>query len=162
MRLSRFAGIWTAASLLPTVVLLFIGQPFWADWVLDARGVTTWGEVLSEKALPNDHHDGGTSIIDIRVRFHDRQGRAFILERYHAAGSWVIPVEEHLGLQRRGEPKRALVEYDPEDPSLNRLKGTSASVIGYWVFMPMFFVLVGLVLLGFALYMARRDRAVLS
>ena len=152
-RLLKFAGIWTAASLLPTLILLLIGEPFWADWILDARGLTTDGEVLSQEALPNDSHEGGSSIIDIRVRFHDRRGRPFILEGYNVAGSWLLQSEE---------TKRVQVEYDPEDPSVSRLKGGSASTIGYWALMPVPFLLVGLVLLGFALHMARRDRAVLS
>lgn len=144
-RLLKFGGIWTAASLLPTLVLLLIGQPVWADWILDARGLTAEGDVLSGKVLPNDSQDGGSSIVDIRVRARDRRGRAFIVDKYYVAGH----------LMRSAQTQRVLVEYDPEDPSRNRLKGGSASVIGYWLLFPVSFLLEGLLLMGFALYTAR-------
>ena len=134
--LLKFAGIWTAASLFATVLILLIGEPFWADWILDARGVTTEGEVLSAEALPHDPNSGGNSIVAMRVRFHDRRGRAFVVEE-HTSGA---------------QPKRWQVEYDPHDPSVNRLKGGSASTVGYWAFFPMSFVLMGLFLLALALY----------
>ena len=135
--LLKFAGIWTAASLFATVLMLLIGEPFWADWILDARGVTTEGEVLSAKVLPHDPNSGGSSIVAMRVRFHDRRGRAFILEKSVVAGA-----------------QTKVVEYDPHDPSVNRLKGGSASLIGYWAFFPMSFLLMGLFLLALALYVS--------
>jgi len=147
MFLVKFGGIWTAASLLASLVILLIGEPFWADWILDARGITTEGEVLSAKALPNDSHGGGSSIIDIQVRFQDHRGRAFIVDKY---------VVSNLVAQSG----RQKVEYDPHDPSVNRLKGGSASVIGYWALMPLSFLLEGLFLLGFGLHVARRHREV--
>ncbi len=144
----KFGVIWTAASLLPTVILFLIGNPFWSNWILDARGLTTEGEVVSEEVLPNDPIDGGNSIVDIRVRFLDRQGRAFMLEGYNATGGWKITESEGK--------KRVQVEYDPKDPSVNRLKGGSASLIGYWALFPLPFLAVGLFLIGIALYMAPR------
>ncbi len=101
--------------------------------------------MLSRKVLPNDSQDGGSSIVDIRVRAQDRRGRAFIVDKYYVAGH----------LMQNAQTKRVLVEYDPEDPSRNRLKGGSASVIGYWLLFPVSFLLEGLLLMGFALYMAR-------
>lgn len=118
-----------AVSLLVTTILLLIGPPFWVDWALDAHGKTVTADVsLPEPTRSSSGFGrGGTRAAKVTARFVDHQGVSRNVElRTHNPAS-VIPASQN---------GTATIEYHPDHPQWAREVGESASIFGYWVFLP--------------------------
>jgi hypothetical protein len=138
-----FALTWGAGyggiPALALVGMMIAFGPPWNDWILNQRGlpaVATPYQVESTGVSLNDE-----SLMRIRVRFADRKGKT--------RTTAVTTVNEALlGAARKQQPIQ--IEYDPEDPSMARLRGGANSMLSepslIWV-LPMLllvFVIPGL------------------
>ncbi len=143
-----FGGIWFAVGVLLTSIFLLIGRPFWVDTALDERGISTQAQVVAVRSTHSTVNR--QSVFAIEVAFQGASGR-------HVA---VLPTHDH-GAIRSAQTKRVLsIEYDPEDPSVVRLQGGSASVFGWLALIPAPFGLIGGVLLVIAFLLALGERRI--
>lgn len=141
-----FGGIWFAVGVLLTSIFLLIGRPFWVDTALDERGISTQAEVV---AVRRTHSTVNRQpVFAIEIAFQGTAGR------YSA----VLPTHAY-GAIRSAQTERVLsIEYDPEDPSVVRLQGGSASVFGRLALIPAPFGLIGGGLLVIAFLLALGER----
>ena len=147
--LLMFGGIWAFVGLTISIAFTAAGGPFWADLVLDRRGV---GALASPAGLrPTSGHVNRRTVFRIDYTFVDAAGAP----RSGSCGT------TDLGWIARAEQRQPLeIEYDPARPALSRLRGQKVSFFGLFILFPFAFFVVGGAVLAAGARRARRLRAI--
>lgn len=144
-----FGGIWMAVGLPLTFVFLLIGNPFWVDWRLDESSKTAEATVLSVTEGSSRSNQQRSQVIEVRFIAEDGQKHVTRVSTF-----------DEKAIARAHAKKPVRIEYDPEDPSISRLKGGSASLFGYLALIPVPFAVVGLAVFFIGLRKALDQREI--
>lgn len=139
-----FGAIWAAVGGFVTAIFVLVGGPPWADWLLDARGVTTDATLVDARATSTRLN--GRTLYELTVRAEEAEVRVGTTD---------------LGLvdrARQGQPLR--VTWDRQNPSVARLEGERASFFGPFILIPALFGVSGVVLVVLSLGRLTRLRAI--
>lgn len=144
-----FGSIWAVVGVFVTSIFLILDGGPWRDALLDRHAAVANARVTGTR--PTSGRVNGRRVQEIDYTFQDSAG---------ADHQGKIGTTDSALLQQATIGQALPVEYDPEQPSRNRLRGTKISIFGMFVFMPMAFAAVGLVLVGIALVDLRRRRTI--
>ncbi|MCA9665335.1 MAG: hypothetical protein KC503_07095 [Myxococcales bacterium] len=121
-----FVVPWFGIAVTCTTVFTLVGGPIWDDWILDARGVKTTARAYRVE-LTSMRHNRRT-YRRIHARFKDPSGK-----QHHV--SYITLKQREISAGKNHGV--FAVEYDPQNPSRNRVRGNTASLFGKWVLLPL-------------------------
>lgn len=140
---SMFGGI---PMIVFAVMALTMPMP-WEDWILDYRGEKAVATALASRGTSTSVNDA--TVYDVDVSYNDRQNRP-----HRATLSTLNPT----AIRAAANKTPLSIEYDPENHARVRVLGDSVSAIGFMVFLPLSFGLIGgpLALMGLLIALGRR------